>query len=38
MMPAGLIAPLEALLERLPYRPRRRLARLLAAVKVIGTA
>jgi len=38
MMPAVLIAPLEALLERLPYRPRRRLARMLAAVKVIGIA
>jgi SAM-dependent methyltransferase len=38
MMPAAFVAPLEALLERLPSRPRRRLAHLLAAVKVMATA
>lgn len=37
VMPAAVVAPLEALLSPLPARPRRRLARLLAAVKVIAT-
>jgi hypothetical protein len=36
LLPVGLVRPVEALLERLPRRLRRKLARGLAAVKVVA--